>query len=225
EMFANFNDVYWKYGRIAIQKFRENPSEKSLQYGHDITFEEFLRYVVYHFENSNEIEPYWTSIMDVCHPCNIDYDIIGHMETFDVDSKYALCTSGIANMMELFSGFETDIKKKNIRRMTLEAYERKHALESVFTHEEFLTRHIWNICMHEYMITPINIENISINATALESSALLEQHSSFDFSNKRISQTQSKGPYKEIPNDLLQKLTKLYVSDYEMFGYKRKDEN
>ncbi|XP_052265520.1 carbohydrate sulfotransferase 13-like isoform X2 [Dreissena polymorpha] len=90
------NSIYWKrIGIPAIKKVRSNASIHSLNCGHDLTFEEFIKYVAkvmpryerapsrqklgvkdYHFEKYTIL----------CKPCKIEYDFVGKMESFAEDS-------------------------------------------------------------------------------------------------------------------------------------------
>ena len=89
-------DFQLKFGRKITRLFRNNPTSESLKRGHDVTFPEFLKYIL----NAEEIEHgkvdrHWTSYTDLCNPCSIDYDFIGKYETFSRDVKEVLSMARI----------------------------------------------------------------------------------------------------------------------------------
>ena len=89
-----------RFGRKIIKEFRENPALESLQKGHDVTFSEFIKYVL----NAKEIEHgkvdrHWTSYTDLCHPCSAGYDFIGKYETFNEDVKNVMKLMNIDSMV------------------------------------------------------------------------------------------------------------------------------
>ena len=89
-------DFQLKFGRKITRLFRNNPTSESLKRGHDVTFPEFLKYVlnVEQIEHG-KVDRHWTSYTDLCNPCSIDYDFIGKYETFSRDVKEVLSMAKI----------------------------------------------------------------------------------------------------------------------------------
>ena len=52
----------------------------------NITFAEFIQY----FSNDKPRNPHWQLYEQLCHPCVINYDFIGHLETLDEDAPLLL---------------------------------------------------------------------------------------------------------------------------------------
>lgn len=74
-----------KFGRKIVKKYRENPSEKSLQAGNDVTFTEFVQYLLDPKTIEQGYNEHWKSFHDLCHPCHIRYNYIGKYESLDED--------------------------------------------------------------------------------------------------------------------------------------------
>lgn len=77
-----------RFGRYIIRNFRKNPSNESLDKGDDVTFAEFAKYLI-----SSDVSMYnehWQTVTELCHPCFIDYDLIGKYETLIEDSDFVL---------------------------------------------------------------------------------------------------------------------------------------
>ncbi|XP_045191723.2 carbohydrate sulfotransferase 9-like [Mercenaria mercenaria] len=84
-----FPKGYWSpVGIDIIRRFRENPSEDSLVYGHDVTFAELIRYTIEDFEAGNKMDAHIRPMHTNCKPCDYDYDFIGKLETMQSDWKY-----------------------------------------------------------------------------------------------------------------------------------------
>jgi hypothetical protein len=83
------NPAFWgRYGTKAVQLFRKNPSEVSLKYGHDVTFAEFVKFILLRKEQNESIDRHFAPMHEKCNPCGHPYDYIGHIETFRQDTEY-----------------------------------------------------------------------------------------------------------------------------------------
>ena len=75
------------HGREILKNFRPNASKSALEKLDDITFRELIEYLV--TRGSNKTTPvmnyHWDNYVNICGVCAINYDFIGHYETFDQD--------------------------------------------------------------------------------------------------------------------------------------------
>lgn len=76
-----------RYGRHILRKYRLNASRSEIQSGTNVTFQEFVHYLLTEGIKTNE---HWTPIYDLCMPCNLNYTFIGHYETISEDAKTVL---------------------------------------------------------------------------------------------------------------------------------------
>ncbi|XP_034825653.1 carbohydrate sulfotransferase 11 [Maniola hyperantus] len=83
-----------RVGRRIIKAFRENPSNESLEYGHDVTFKEFALFLTNKSRDLADIvnNEHWQPVTTLCHPCLIKYTLVGKYETLLDDSLLALHT-------------------------------------------------------------------------------------------------------------------------------------
>jgi hypothetical protein len=89
-------DYFKKYGRKIIEQYRgANASAESLQTGNDVTFVEFIRFLV--DGGTKDPDLHWSPQHSLCRPCEIKYDFIGHYETLWTDAKIVLTKLGVAN--------------------------------------------------------------------------------------------------------------------------------
>ena len=63
---------------------------RSLRTGdHNVTFDEFIQYIVHEGLNGG-MDIHWSPQYDVCQPCYVNYDFIGHYETLHRDANHVL---------------------------------------------------------------------------------------------------------------------------------------
>lgn len=128
------NYLFWKtYGeqiKLAIRKYK-NPNS-DLICGNDVTFPEFVKYLVYANEQSIGLNPHFTPIYKHCDPCSMRYTYISKVETLKWDF-YHITTkwNNKFNLNISVPDFETDsalnIAKSHIRisMTTLEKFGKK----------------------------------------------------------------------------------------------------
>lgn len=81
-----------RFGKYIIKNFRKNPTNVSLAKGDDVTFSEFVNYIV--SSDPNRYNEHWQRMTDLCHPCLIKYDFIGKYENIIQDSNFLLKSFG-----------------------------------------------------------------------------------------------------------------------------------
>ncbi|XP_072899586.1 carbohydrate sulfotransferase 10 isoform X1 [Hemitrygon akajei] len=89
----------FKIAPAIIQKYRRNRTEtKGLQ------FDDFIRYLgdpnhKWLDVKIGESIIHWATYVELCAPCEIKYDIIGHHETLEKDAPYIIKKAGISNLV------------------------------------------------------------------------------------------------------------------------------
>ena len=75
------------HGREILKNFRPNATRRALENLDDITFPEFIQYLVTKggSETSPVMDWHWDNYNNLCDMCNIEYDFIGHYETLEED--------------------------------------------------------------------------------------------------------------------------------------------
>ena len=54
------------------------------------TFEQFATYLVLRWRQGKRFQEYWREQYNLCHPCRIEFDFIGHYETLTEDAQFIL---------------------------------------------------------------------------------------------------------------------------------------
>lgn len=95
------NPIYWKLiGKPAITVIRKQPSALSLKCAHDVTFKEYVSYVVKNLdpdERRSNRDPHFDRMTTLCRPCGVNYDFVGKVETFSKDSIELVSRLGFSN--------------------------------------------------------------------------------------------------------------------------------
>ena len=99
--FTKTYNVYFhkRYGRRIVRRYRENASAQSLRRGNDVTFSEFIQYVLDPLTTqSAEFNAHWRPCYQLCMPCVVRYDYIGKYETLAQDVRNVLRTLNVSHI-------------------------------------------------------------------------------------------------------------------------------
>lgn len=105
---TNYVGYMINVGTKIIKKYRTNPSQLSLEKGHDVTIPEFVSYVIDQWAERKDkpLDVHWRSMVDLCHPCSIKYDMIGKFETMQKDVDYLLNQLGEDKISKHFKAYQ-----------------------------------------------------------------------------------------------------------------------
>lgn len=85
------NTLYWQLtGKFIASKIRANANSQALRCGHDITFPEFVKYIIYSEKDHTHTDRHFTPMYEHCKPCQIPYDFIGKLEHIKDDVLFLL---------------------------------------------------------------------------------------------------------------------------------------
>ncbi|CAG6022051.1 unnamed protein product [Menidia menidia] len=85
-----------RYGTKIVRRHRPDPRPEALETGGDVSFEEFVYYLVDPATRREEpFNEHWERVHSLCHPCLIHYDVVGKYETLEQDSRYVLQLAGV----------------------------------------------------------------------------------------------------------------------------------
>jgi hypothetical protein len=100
---ASNNSIYHKVVSKVI--VRKNPSRLSMEMGDDVTFPEFVRFIIDEWrDGTRPLDVHWRPIFDLCLPCDMQFHFIGKFETLNQDVDYLLRKFNETDPSRLFAG-------------------------------------------------------------------------------------------------------------------------
>lgn len=206
---------YWGYmGKRLMKTIRKNASEKSLKYGHDVTFSEFVEYIL------PLKDPHWAPASTLCDPCLFHPFYVAKQETFSSDMKYILRQL----VYNIFSG-KTDLATFEILDQIEYVFHVsenfKHSLEGM----QLIFSRLWRAFQY-YGFIPDGLEFPQEKFTVCNKTAVtqlfIEEHNKWNVS-KNVSKKQKHSlmtqAYRSIPLSILKTFQQKYKNDFELFQY------
>ncbi len=132
DLMENRRSQYWnRMSRKIIRLHHPAYTEEEIRDA-VVSFEEFIQFIVYH----KDFNVHWGNTYEVCHPCDIQYDYIGKVETLQTDIKYMMKKLyGSTDMAPVVGGHLTN-KRNDIARM--KSYYRNATLNSLlFLYDQY----------------------------------------------------------------------------------------
>ncbi|XP_014324938.2 carbohydrate sulfotransferase 11-like isoform X1 [Xiphophorus maculatus] len=98
----NYNTAFHKrYGTKIIRRHRANPQPEALEKGNDVSFREFIQYLVDpQTQREEPFNEHWERVHSLCHPCLIHYDVVGKYETLEPDAHAVLRLAGVEGKVQ-----------------------------------------------------------------------------------------------------------------------------
>ncbi|XP_072937088.1 carbohydrate sulfotransferase 11 [Epargyreus clarus] len=137
-----------RVGKRIIRAFRQNPSNESLELGHDVTFREFALFLTNKSEQLADVvnNEHWQPITNLCHPCLIKYTLVGKYETLLDDSLLALNTINASHIQFPRLAHTSGTAEK---------------LQKYFSQLELpLIRRLYKLYKYDYRVFNYDLENI-----------------------------------------------------------------
>ncbi|KAI9527100.1 hypothetical protein NQZ68_034087 [Dissostichus eleginoides] len=115
---ANF---YRRFAQVMLRRYANQPTppasaDEAFGMGIHPSFPNFLQYLLDpQTEKEMPFNEHWRQVYRLCHPCQIQYDFVGHLETAEEDAEHLLRHLKVDNVVE----FPTS--HRNFSASTLEA--------------------------------------------------------------------------------------------------------
>ncbi|KAL8567178.1 hypothetical protein ACOMHN_046588 [Nucella lapillus] len=223
------NNYYWKaWGTKSISAFRKSPSAHALSCGNDVTFEEFVKYVISTLHKSDEhVKP----VDQLCAPCDADFTVIGHTKTLRQDFEYLLAHLGVRVANFSADALSHHVASDAIMDSTFSAFDFYLDLRSCVSLYETCLR-LWHKLqlrgiIGEDLTFPFSVEQVEkLNATDMVHVLNEARRNSRD--TEKLRQQKKKAlreAFASISSGDLQQLAQIYQADFDLFGYDRHPRN
>lgn len=219
------NAAYWNFiGRYIVPNFREKPTNLSLECGHDVTFEEFVKYFIYSQNTNEHRDAHFVPSFEHCRPCEIEYDYIGKMETFKEDTFQLIKELNIENVVK-FNNFQNETETDAIIDTVDYVYSMKRAIERCMTLPRALFRSFRKLQIRGILSKDINFpydvnQQQEISPDEFKQ-FLLNAHAKSGDPKKRKKNREEAflEAYSTISSVLLDRLKRTLLIDTVLFGY------
>jgi hypothetical protein len=215
------NCLFWSAtGRYIVRNFRNRPSEKSMMCGHDVTFPEFVRYVIHAQSTGEHRDGHFIPAHDHCKLCEIPYDYIGHLETYRKDAAYLM------KVMQVPVEYKEDFDQMGLSNPAFMVFKFfRKCIPNCMTMDE-AARRLWKKYqirglisrLLPFPLTPDQAEKI--DKDEFVDVATQSHINSGDLRDVRQQTKEAiKEAYSFVPLADRLKLRQVFFLDFEMFGY------
>ncbi|XP_033746706.1 carbohydrate sulfotransferase 8-like [Pecten maximus] len=221
------NTLYWKItGTYIKNKILQHGKKPPTFCGHDITFPQFIKYVIESEKTGEHTDRHFTPIYEHCRPCQIPYDFIGKMETFANDSLILLNAWNRRYGINIsFDDFEAETALQRAISHTSRLYSMRTKLEKCTSFYVGMQR-IWkNLQIRGILPKTAQLpftpsESMNVSRTQLVEALTKAIQGVSDRAALRQQKKESLiQAYRQVPMEDLVKLREVVRPDCELFGY------
>ncbi|KAL1282672.1 hypothetical protein QQF64_001475 [Cirrhinus molitorella] len=113
DKFLKPDDYFYNtYGSVMLQRYASISTppksvKKAFAAGIRLSFSHFIKYLLDpQTEKTTPFNEHWQQMYRLCHPCQIEYDFIGKLETLDEDAEHLLKILGLDKYIHFPPGYE-----------------------------------------------------------------------------------------------------------------------
>ena len=222
---------FWRSdGPGIVANIRTNASVLAKNCGNDLTFPEFIKYVVKSLSKGNNLNEHFNPIFKQCSPCHMRFDVIGKLETFQKDSKYIFNRFGLNHLSEIVSfskNVEEEIDMLINYNFDLENRVKKDCFSRIDVAQRLWKAfQITGYLSKDVPFPLIYVQSISntVNMTELFKEQVFkvineQRTDTFEFMQQK--KTFLVQAFKGVPSSDLEMIPKLFRQDFELFGYEK----
>ncbi|XP_033761386.1 carbohydrate sulfotransferase 9-like [Pecten maximus] len=221
------NVYFWdSIGEHIVRMVRPNATMKSKTCGHDVTFLEFVKYVIKSQTTGEKKDSHFMPAFEICNPCKVKFDIISHMETFKYDVRYILETFNLRSYLSVIDGSSYNMINDTIYDIAQAFVSMRTDIRRCVDVHTALLR-IWKKLQIKGIVsldTPCPFTKAEVFDLTLDSMISVIRKA-FDSASLNALKSQRKSLflqyYSQIPLDVLRKLAYVFQNDFDYFGYEQ----
>ena len=217
-----------------VSTLRPSSTNKEKPCGNDVSFQELIKYVTFKLSKGKNVNDHFNPIYRQCSPCDMRFDVLGKMETFEKDSEYIFDHFDLKNVSNSVS-YVKDVKEEvnmlinynlNLERyFTGKCYNRTVValrLWQVFQYNGYLSKN--KAVPQTYIQTIANGKDTAQLFQELVLKTIAEQNVDHASLRQQKREYLVKA-YKVVPWSDLRMIPKLYQPDFELFDYEKYPED
>ena len=233
----------WDLAAQWIKDNRQWADAKSKECGHDMTFIEFLQLAIEaSVERRRDVgSDHWVPFHQICHPCAIQYDALGKLETFMEDLIFILQSRNLDKLVDLsrMSTQGNHIKdriEKDIQRLfgnDLHLLEKYSKVPLCVSLKELVNRLWASFIFHGYLPSKAAYPKVLLEGTSFTENQLIElfleyyqkwkEQPSAEKESLTLKETMISQSLQGLGSHTLLKFLDEYQQDYFLFGYEFPD--
>lgn len=99
-------DFYRRFAQVMLRRYGNQPTppasvDEAFSLGIHPSFSHFIQYLLDpQTEKDMPFNEHWRQVYRLCHPCQIQYDFVGHLETAEEDAEHLLRLLRVDNVVE-----------------------------------------------------------------------------------------------------------------------------
>lgn len=100
------NEFYRRFAQVMLRRYANQPTppasvDEAFEAGIHPSFSNFIQYLLDpKTEKEMPFNEHWRQVYRLCHPCQIQYDFVGHLETAEEDAEHLLRLLRVDNVVE-----------------------------------------------------------------------------------------------------------------------------
>lgn len=221
------NAIMWQtFGVPGIKVARQTNTK---QCGHDITFAEFLQFIVYTDKSHKSLDCHVNKYFE-CKPCAMNYTYVAKMETFKEDTFHILNKLGQKQTMEVFNhSFSALHADDAIDDSISGPFSWKRDVIKCISWPDALRR-IWRKLQIRGVVGaskfPLSEEEASkISKEDFKQIVLEDGKKSPSSERKLLKRLAFQEAYNSVPVEVLEGIRNIYSREFKLFGYDDRPED
>ncbi|KAL4217945.1 hypothetical protein ACF0H5_022684 [Mactra antiquata] len=227
DKFYNPNHYYWSTLGPLILKSERPYLEKIPKCAHDITFVEFINFIIKEVNRNPCLDGHFAPNYDHCFPCKMSYDYIGKYETLKEDTFHILNALNLSSLVT-FNDFEDDAVWDAVRDSGEFVFMNREKLEDCGIPFKCVLFKVWKR-MQSRGILSTNIpfpfqgnESVAnITEDEFTTSVIQASHASNPKEIRNNRKEALEQAYQSIPLRAVSQLVEAFEVDFDLFGYDR----
>lgn len=112
-------EFYQRFGQVILRRYSNQPTppdnvDEAFKMGVRPSFSQFVQYLLDpRTQKEMPFNEHWRQVYQLCHPCQIQYDFVGHLETLDEDAEHLLRLLRVDNVVEFPSLGNRNLTESN----------------------------------------------------------------------------------------------------------------
>ncbi|XP_052062363.1 carbohydrate sulfotransferase 8-like [Mytilus californianus] len=223
----NPNVMYWKAAGIPAKRLSNPEADSSC--GHDVTFAEFINYIIALEKTPDMRDRHFFSMYEHCAPCDHKIDYVGKMETFSKDSKFIFDVLKMdKGLLNKFEYMHSNSSINEIIKIADRLFNFKPKILKCMTMFDAVLR-VWRQLqmkgiLSRHLVFPFKADTVVkfTKRKFIKSFLRAYKSSKADISKKLNKEDALSEAYATVPQQTLMKLKQVVENDCLLFGYETK---